>query len=159
MDDNDENIFRNKKYTKLTLNEGDMLYIPPLWFHKVFSIGGENINLNWIFTKRETQVASKTLCRELERYSLESHLSQHRFQFVQKSFQNINARIPGYLRWKWRYPEMIRTPQKPRHFSLVRRTLSELSRLWKVLLHAKKIQPYIDNLKPIKKLEKKLPNQ
>lgn len=155
MDDNDERIFRKKIYTRATLNEGDMLYIPPLWFHKVFSLGAENINLNWIFTKKETSVLSKTLTRELERYSLQTYLSTHRYQWVQKAFQNANAKIPGYLRWKWRYPEMIRTPQLPRRLSLLRRTLNELSVLGKVLWHAKKIQPYIDNLRPVKKLERK----
>jgi oxalate decarboxylase/phosphoglucose isomerase-like protein (cupin superfamily) len=155
MDDNDERIFQQKIYTKVTLNEGDMLYIPPLWFHKVFSLGEENINLNWIFTKKETTVSTKTLTRELERYSVQIYLSKHRYQWVRNAFQNANEKIPGYLRWKWRYPEMIRTPQLPRRLSLIRRTLDEMSVLGKVLWHAKKIQPYIDNLRSVKKLERK----
>ena len=155
MDNNDERIFQKKIYTKATLNEGDMLYIPPLWFHKVFSLGEENINLNWIFTKKETSVSTKTLTRELERYSLQTYLSKHRYQWVRNAFQNANEKIPGYLRWKWRYPEMIRTPQQPRRLSLIRRTLNEMSVLGKVLMHAKKIQPYIENLRSIKKLERK----
>jgi ribosomal protein L16 Arg81 hydroxylase len=157
MDNNDEKIYQHKTYTRFILNEGDMLYIPPLWFHKVFSLGEENINLNWIFTKKETSVSSKTLTRELERYSIQEYLSTHRYQWIQNAFTQVNAKIPGYLRWKWRYPEMIRTPQSPRKLSLLRRTLNETSVLWKVLWHVKKIQPYISNLRSIKKLERKLP--
>lgn len=155
MDGNDENIFRKKVHTKFILNQGDMLYIPPLWFHKVSSLADENINLNWIFTKKETTVSTKTLTRELERYALQEYLSNHRFPSVQRAFQFINLKIPGYLRWKWRYPEMIKTPQTLRRFYLVKRTFNELFVLGKVLLHAKKIQPYLRGLRAIKKLDRK----
>ncbi|GAA0398311.1 hypothetical protein GCM10009133_03950 [Cocleimonas flava] len=152
MDGNDEKIFNNKNYTRVILNQGDMLYIPPLWFHKVVSLEEENLNLNWIFTKKTTNVVSTTLKRELDRYSLQSYLSNHRYQWVQKTFSNINQNIPGYLRWKWRYPEMIETPVKPRVFALTRLTLKEISSLAKVALHAKKIKPYIESIRSIKKL-------
>jgi len=148
----DEKILSNKIHARFMLNEGDMIYIPPLWFHKVISCKDENISLNWIFTKKETRVSSKTLTRELERYFLQEYLSGHRFQFVRNLFTKINTNIPGYLRWKWRYPEMIKTPQTKRRFQLIRRTFNELSVLGKVLRHAGIIQPYIDNLKSIKKL-------
>ncbi|MGE0556877.1 MAG: cupin-like domain-containing protein [Burkholderiales bacterium] len=153
LDGNDEKIFRRSIYTKVILNAGDLLYVPPLWFHKVYSLGEENINLDWIFTKRETAVCTRTLTRELERYSIEDYFSRHRFRFVRNAFQFINSRIPGYLRWKWRYPEMIRTPLTPRRLGGVRRTLSEMAVLGKVLWHAQKIRPYIRNLRPPRRLE------
>lgn len=153
MDGDDEKIFRRNIHTKVILNEGDMLYVPALWFHKVFSLGEENINLNWIFTKKETAVSTTTLTRELERYSIQEYLSEHRFQFVRDIFQAINSRIPGYLRWKWRYPEMIRTPLPPRRLGRIRRTFSEMAVLGKVLWHAQKIRPYIHNLRPLRKLD------
>ncbi len=154
MDGNDEKNLRNKVVSRFMLNEGDMLYIPPLWFHKVIACEEENISVNWIFTKKETSVTSKTLIRELERYFLQEYLSGHRFNWVQNAFKTFNANIPGYLRWKWRYPEMIKTPVNRRRLPLIRRTLDELVVLGKVLRHASKISPYIDSLKPIKKLEK-----
>jgi len=154
MDGNDAKNLRNKKYTRFMLNEGDMLYLPPLWFHKVISCKDENISLNWIFTKIETNVSSKALTRELERYFLQEYLSGHRFKFVRNTFKTINANIPGYLRWKWRYPQMIKTPQTRRWLPLIRRTLNEISVLGKVALHAKKISPYINNLKSVRKLER-----
>jgi len=153
MDDNDEKIFNKKSYTHLILNQGDMLFIPPLWFHKVISLEKENLNLNWIFTKRKTDVVTSTLKRELDRYSLQSYLSSHRYQWVQNSFANINQNIPGYLRWKWRYPEMIETPVLPKSFGLMRLTLREIALLGKVALHANKIKPYIQSIRSIKKLK------
>ena len=47
MDDNDEKRLKTKIYTQVILNKGDMLYIPPLWFHKVTSLEKENLNLNF----------------------------------------------------------------------------------------------------------------
>ncbi len=149
----DEKTMRNKIHTRFMLNQGDLLYLPPLWFHKVISHGDENISLNWIFTKKETSISSKALVRELERYHLQQYLSMHRFKWVRNLFEKTNANIPGYLRWKWRYPEMIKTPLKPRRFQLTRRTFNELGVLAKVIRHANKIQPYIDGLKPVKKFK------
>lgn len=154
MDNNDDKIFKKKKYTQLILNKGDMLYIPPLWFHKVSSLDEENLNLNWIFTKKATQIKSCALVRELDRYALQSYLSQHRFEWVQNTFARINQNIPGYLRWKWRYPEMIKTHIKSKPFNLMRLTLKEICSLPKVLWHASKINPYIQNIRSIKKLDR-----
>ena len=153
MDDNDDKIFQHKKYTHLILNQGDMLYIPPLWFHKVISLDKENLNLNWIFTKKKTDIVSSTLVRELDRYALQSYLSNHRFKWVQKTFAHINSSIPGYLRWKWRYPEMITTPVKPEFLHLLRLNIKEISSIGKVLLHANKIKPYLKSIRNIKKLK------
>jgi len=154
MDNNDKKVFTKKTYTQLTLNQGDMLYIPPLWFHKVISLEKENLNLNWIFTKKQTEVTSTTLKRELDRYALQTYLSEHRFQWVQKTFDKINQNIPGYLRWKWRYPEMIQTPIKPRFLGLIRLTLKEIRSLGKVFWHANKIEPYLQSIRSIKKLDR-----
>ena len=152
MDGNDEKIFRDKCYTHVILNQGDMLYIPPLWFHKVISLDKENLNLNWIFTKKKTDVVSKTLRRELDRYALQTYLANHRYHWVKQTFANINQRIPGYLRWKWRYPEMIQTKVNPKSFSLLRLCTNEISALGSMLLNVNKIKPYINSIRSIKKL-------
>lgn len=154
MKGKDEASLRNKVFTQVTLNAGDMLYVPSLWIHKVFSLGEENLSLNWIFTKKETDVSHPLLVRELERYALQTYLSKHRYSWVRKTFEKTNANIPGYLRWKWRYPEMIKTAHKTRRFSLLRRTFNELGRIVMMIPHIGKIQPYIDNLQTLKKLER-----
>jgi len=48
------------------LNEGDMVFLPPLWSHKVTSIGAENINVNWVATKQDEYKRSKLFHREIE---------------------------------------------------------------------------------------------
>jgi oxalate decarboxylase/phosphoglucose isomerase-like protein (cupin superfamily) len=156
MDGKDERNLSDRIHSRFMLNQGDMLYLPPLWTHKVISCDEENISLNWIFTKKETSVSSKALKRELERYFLQEYLSEHRWRFVRNTFNKVNAKIPGYLRWKWRYPEMIKTPETKRRFPLIRRTFNEFAVIGKVLLHASKIGPYIEGLKSVKKLDKKL---
>ena len=153
MDNNDEKIFNHNRYTHVILNQGDMLYIPPLWFHKVVSLEKENLNLNWIFTKKETEILSSTLTRELDRYALQFYLSQHRFKWVQNTFAKINQNIPGYLRWKWRYSKMIKTPVEPKLFNLLRFCIKEIASVGKVLLHANKIKPYIKSIRSIKKFD------
>ena len=154
MDNNDEKIFKHKCYTQVILNQGDMLYIPPLWFHKVISLEKENLNLNWIFTKKKTEVVSTTLSRELDRYALQTYLSNHRYQWVQNSFAKINHNIPGYLRWKWRYPEMIQTQIKTKPLALLLLSIKEISALGSMLLNVNKIKPYINSIRSIKKLQK-----
>lgn len=151
---NDDKLLKNKTYTHFTLYEGDMLYIPALWFHKVIACDEKNINLNWIFTKKETTITSKTFNRELERYFLRKYLSEHRYTWVRNAFGIINNNLPGYLKLKWRCPEMIKSPYQHKQFTLTRRAFRELSMLGKVLWHVNKIRPYIDSLKSIRKLEK-----
>ena len=153
MNGNDQKIFKRKKYTQVILNPGDMLYIPPLWFHKVISLEKENLNLNWIFTKKNTEIVSSTLTRELDRYALQSYLSKHRYEWVKNAFAKINEKIPGYLRWKWRYPIMIETKVKQKPFALIRLSLKEISALAYMLLHANKIKPYLKSIRSIKKLK------
>lgn len=152
MDGNDGKNLRKKRHAHFTLNEGDMLYVPPLWFHKVISKDEENISLNWILTKKETTVSSKTLMRELERYQLQESLSKHRFRWVESLFKIIDSKVPGYLRSKWRFPTMIITSQPRRRFGLLRRIVNELSVLGKTVWHANKVKLYFNDLKPVKKL-------
>jgi hypothetical protein len=142
-DESDEESLLDKQYTRFMLKEGDLLYLPPLWFHKVLALDEENISLNWVFTKKETKVTSKTLEREYERYALSEYLSGHRFSLVRKAFAKINEKIPGYLYWKWRYDEMIRTPLPKKRFALLRRVLKETAGLWPLLLNVKALRSYL----------------
>ena len=50
---------------QVTTRADDMLFIPPLWFHRVAAIE-ESVNLNWIGTKRSPPVESQHSVREME---------------------------------------------------------------------------------------------
>ncbi|MEM9478282.1 MAG: cupin-like domain-containing protein [Verrucomicrobiota bacterium] len=54
------------RYTEFTLEEGDMVFVPPLWHHSVKATGEANVNVNWVGTRKSGHVASKTLTRERE---------------------------------------------------------------------------------------------
>lgn len=54
------------EYCDFTLEEGDMVYLPPLWHHAVKAAAEQNINVNWVATRKSGYVPSKTLQRELE---------------------------------------------------------------------------------------------
>jgi len=57
---------KDLEYCDFTLEEGDMVYLPPLWHHTVRAAAEQNINVNWVATRRHGFVQSKTLQRELE---------------------------------------------------------------------------------------------
>ena len=44
--------------------EGDLLFLPPYWLHRVEALADTNINVNWVATKRNPSIASKLLIRE-----------------------------------------------------------------------------------------------
>ncbi len=54
------------EYADFALEEGDMLYLPPLWHHAVKATAESNINVNWVATRKSGFVESKTLRRERE---------------------------------------------------------------------------------------------
>ncbi len=155
IDGKEEETLHHKIHTRFILNEGDMVFIPHLWFHKVISLDKENINLNWIFTKKQTNISSKSLKRDLERYLIHSYFVKHRFTFVRTLFHKLNALLPGYLKINWRYQEMIKTPYETKPSDLLKRVFKELVLWGKVALHANKIKPYMKTLKSVPKLEKR----
>jgi len=154
LDGKGDELFRNKIYTRFTLNEGDMLYLPPLWLHKVESCGEENISLNWVFTKKETQIITKMFIRDYERYFIYDYLNKHRFGFLRHMVHKINALLPNYLRIVWLYQELIKTPYVASPFKLMARIAKESAVLPKVILHINKIKPYMKTVKSVKRLKK-----
>lgn len=154
LDGKEERIFKNKIHTSFILNEGDMLYLPPLWFHKVISCQEENISLNWVLTKKETNVNSKALTREIERYLIYEYFTKHRFKILQRVFNKINAVLPGHLGMRWIYNDMIKSFYREKRFNLLIRMFKEWGMLGKALLHVNNVQPYMKAVKAIKKLNR-----
>lgn len=148
----DTSSLKKKVHTEFILNSGDMLFIPPLWFHKVVALDSENINLNWVFTKRKTDISSKALLRELERVQLMELAYQLGSKLNGKLKKVIKSKIPAYLRSRWPYSEMINTPQPQRRFKIVRRSLEELSSFGKVAWHIREVKLHLSKVKPVKKL-------
>jgi hypothetical protein len=47
------------------LNEGEMLFLPPYWYHRVVAVEKINLNVNWVGTKKKSRL-NRLLARENE---------------------------------------------------------------------------------------------
>lgn len=149
-----ERMVDGRVHTRFTLHEGDMLYLPPSWFHRVVSCEAENIALNWAMTKRKTSVVSAAMAREIEMYALQNYLAQHRWAFVRKAFDRIYFAVPDFLRIRWHYDEMIETPYIPGAGALWKRLFAELAALGPTLRHAGKARAAMRRASYVRRLEK-----
>ena len=61
-------------FSSFVLGPGDLIYLPPFWQHRVESIDDWNLNLNWVGTRKELSVPSKTLERELKLLSFAKNI-------------------------------------------------------------------------------------
>jgi hypothetical protein len=65
-----------KRHHEFTLDEGELLFLPRYWFHRVESLGEQNININWVLTPLSKPTPSRTAQREAELIWLKSWLSR-----------------------------------------------------------------------------------
>jgi hypothetical protein len=152
LDGKGDHVLQNKRYTRFVLNEGDMLYLPPLWFHRVEACAMENISLNWIFTKRVTQVTTDCFKRDYERYFMSEFFSKHQSKLLRDIFHKVNRLLPNYLRLSWQYESLIQTPYQVNLFNLLARVGKEVMMAFKVIPHVHKIKPYMNTVKPVQKI-------
>lgn len=52
---------------------GDMLFLPRYWFHRVITLDGPTVNLNWVWTPREPNTDHPTGRRECELLAITLH--------------------------------------------------------------------------------------
>jgi len=149
-----ERMLDGRVHTRFVLNEGDMLYLPPSWFHRVASREAENTSLNWAMTKRKTSVVSAAMAREIEMYALQNTLARHRWAAVRKAFDVAYFAVPDFLRIRWHYDEMIETPYAPGAAALWKRFLAELAALGPTLRHAGKARAAMRAASYVRRLEK-----
>ena len=152
--EDDEKVCAGSVHTRFTLNEGDMVYLPPLWFHKVTSHDEENININWIFTNKSTNIMSKTLERDLERYLIQIYFFRHRYHFVRNLARKFHQALPSYLRYSWRYETLIESPYIDTWYKRTGRVFKELMALGKMLMYAHRIYPTMNSYGSVRQLEK-----
>lgn len=153
VDGRGDDLLRGRSHTRFTLEEGDMIFVPPCWFHNVVSSGDENISLNWIMTKTATSVRSVAMERELEIYAIQHYFMKHRSELVRKLFDRFYFAIPGFLRYRWRYDSLIETPYAPRRIDLWMRVLKELAALGPTLVHSGKAYATVRGIRAVRRLE------
>jgi hypothetical protein len=132
-------LLQGKTWTRCVVNAGDLLYLPPLWYHRVISLQEENLNLTWAFTKKKTDVYTETLGRELDRWALDRFFAENRVGFVRKTYEGLMAQLPPYVRIRYHHPKMVEAPYKVTFWRIAKRLVVELATLPYAILHAKRI--------------------
>lgn len=64
------------RHCRFRVHAGDMVFLPPYWAHEVVSVGADNVNLNWVGTKRSRPSDSPLARREAEILSMLSYLDR-----------------------------------------------------------------------------------
>ena len=154
----DEDVCRNRKHTRFTLNSGDLLYMPQLWTHKVYARDNENISLNWLLTSNESEVQTPAMERELERYQLQRYFSNHEYAMVRNTFNKLYAGLPEYLRTKWRYKDLVKSPYQTSPAKLALRVLKESTAFFSMMLYFKHIYKTNVSGEPVRPLNSNYSN-
>lgn len=146
--DTDDKLLKSVNYSRFHLSPGDLLFLPPLWFHKVIAHHEPNISLNWLCTKTSTSVYTKALEREVERYALQEALEKRPLLSGYWAIDLLHKLTPLQLKVEWRCPEMIKTPTPPKKvLRLVKRHLTEISALGSAVLSIHRIYKYVKSTK------------
>jgi hypothetical protein len=61
---------RPLEWATVELRQGDMLFLPQYWFHRVVSLDHYNVNVNWVWTDPELALGSATPVADMERERL-----------------------------------------------------------------------------------------
>jgi len=122
----EEKLLRNKDYYKFDMEEGDLLYVPPYWYHRAVAKEDVNININWTFTKRSTSVLSREFKRDIERISLLDWLKNHRWPFVRSGYSKAIGAMPKVGGIGWGLKAFISAPYSPGRGALYSRCFKEV---------------------------------
>ena len=130
----EQRLLRNKRFYKFDLEEGDLLYLPPHWYHRVVAKEDENININWTFTKRETSVISKEFKRDMERCGLLHSFKNSDSALVRRCYETAIRALPNVGGIGWGLKSFISSPYTPSRGALVSRFFKELLQIPNTLL-------------------------
>ena len=125
----EERLLAGKVAHKFVLEEGDLLYVPPQWYHRAIGMDEENININWTFTKRETSVVTRESRRDLERCRLLDAFRNSRSSLVRGAYRRIIAALPNVGGIGWGLKSYIASPYRPGRAALTARFFAELLKI------------------------------
>ncbi|MEE4013852.1 cupin-like domain-containing protein [Roseibium sp. FZY0029] len=136
----EEKLLKNKRFYKFDLEEGDLLYLPPLWFHRVVAKEDENININWTFTKRETSVITKEFRRDMERCGLLHFFKTNNSALVRRFYETAIRALPNVGGIGWGLKSFVSSPYQPNRGALVSRFFKELLQIPNTLLTLRNVR-------------------
>ena len=110
-------LLRNKESYTFDLEEGDLLYVPPLWFHRAVAKEETNININWTFTKKQTSVVTREFKREAERCDLLHTFKTSKSSLVRNAYGMAIKALPKVGGIGWGLKSFVSSPinQPARH--------------------------------------------
>ncbi|MBT6272536.1 MAG: hypothetical protein HOI95_00175 [Chromatiales bacterium] len=142
----DAPLLRERIHTSTVTEEGDLLYIPPLWSHQVVSQAPENINVNWVVTKRRHAVPSPALERELERYLIDRYWRQHGNGAARAIYAALMNRLPHFVRMVWHYDELTETDVALDRLGAAKRVALECLALGRAMLSVARLHKTLTTL-------------
>lgn len=120
------------------MEEGDLLFIPPVWYHRTISVETENINLNWTATKKKSIVLPKAKIREHYRcYLYKKSMDNKFFNII---FNGVNTMLPVFAKIKWCYSDLQAANINFNNFGLIRFILKEVHACVPALFTIKKMR-------------------
>lgn len=122
----EEKLLRNKDYYKFDLEEGDLLYVPPYWYHRAVAKEDVNININWTFTKRATSILSREFKRDIERIRVLDSFKNHKRAFVRNGYSKVIGAMPKVGGIGWGLKAFISAPYSPGRAALFTRCFKEM---------------------------------
>lgn len=125
----EEKLLAGREYYKFDLEEGDLLYVPPHWYHRAIGKEDENININWTFTKWETSVVTREGRRDLERCNVLDTFKHSKSSLTRNIYNRIIRALPNVGGISWGLKSYVASPYKPTRWALIRRFFAELGRI------------------------------
>lgn len=122
----EDKLLRGRDFYKFDMEEGDLLYVPPYWYHRAVAKDDVNININWTFTKRATGVLSREFKRDIERIKVLEYFKNHKWPFVRSCYGKAIGALPKVGGIGWGLKAFIAAPYTPGGAALVTRCLKEL---------------------------------
>jgi hypothetical protein len=122
----EKSLLQRKEFYRFDLEEGDLLYVPPYWFHQAVAKEDENININWTFTKRATSVVSREARRDIERCSLLDSWKNSKSSLVRQIYHRAIRALPKVGGIGWGLRDYVVSPYRPGRLALIGRIFREL---------------------------------
>lgn len=135
---------------RVMVEEGDVLYVPPCWFHRVVAHSEDNISFNWVMTKTATTVDTPAMRREAEIYAIQHFFRRHPSAAMRKAFDIVYACFPDFLRFRWRYERPMASPYHATPGALWLRLVKELGAVGPMLRHGHRA---LSTLKQVSRVE------
>jgi len=141
IEEQDKPFLKDNAYTFI-LNEGDMLYIPPLWVHQVRALEEDSLSISWMGVSEHAIKPSKLLQREKEMLCLAWAAKKVNLDYYCGRLMRVYpGHFSGYAGQGWEFIRKFTSDVSP--LKVLTRFLRELCWIPYYYLHRKRINKAI----------------